>query len=58
MACMGKKRNAYTAFVGKPDGKRDCFEYLSIDGSIIIEEILKIGCEDVDWINLAQDRDE
>jgi hypothetical protein len=36
--------------------ERDCFEYLGIDGSIIFKQILKVGCEGMDWINLAQDR--
>jgi len=36
----------------------DCFEYLAIHGSIRFKRILQIGCEDVDWIDLTQDRDE
>jgi phosphoribosyl-ATP pyrophosphohydrolase len=34
-------------------------EDLDIDGKIIINQILKkIGCEGVEWIHLAQDRDQ
>ena len=36
----------------------ECLEYVGVDGSIIFKQILKIGCEDLDWISLVQDRDE
>jgi hypothetical protein len=31
---------------------------LDIDARIILKQILEIGCEGVDWIDLAQDRDQ
>jgi hypothetical protein len=34
-------RNAYSIFVGKPEGKRDHLEELVIDGKIILEWILR-----------------
>jgi hypothetical protein len=37
--------------------ERDCFEDLGIDGSIMFKQILKLGREGVDWINLTQNRD-
>jgi hypothetical protein len=37
----------------------DRSEYLGVDGRIIIRMILReIAWEDVDWIHLAQDRDQ
>jgi hypothetical protein len=43
---------------GRKPEKRDHLEYLSKDGRVILKCILKIGWEDVDWINLVQDRDQ
>jgi hypothetical protein len=52
---MEKKRNAYRIFVGKPEGKRPLgrprHEW------IIIKWILERE-DRMDWINLAQDRDQ
>jgi hypothetical protein len=55
---MGKKRNAYRALVGKPEGKRAlgrprsrCVESIKID-------LREIGWDGMDWIDLAQDRDQ
>jgi hypothetical protein len=56
-ACMGRKRNAYRFFARKPE-ERDHLEYLGTDGRIVLKCIKKIGWEDVDWINLAQERDQ
>jgi hypothetical protein len=49
-------RNAYRILVGKPEGKRPlvrprcrCVDNIKID-------IREIGWENVDWIDLAQDR--
>jgi hypothetical protein len=54
---MGEKRNAYSIFVGKPDGKRPLgrprrrwVENINMD----LREIIWDG---VDWIYLDQDRD-
>jgi hypothetical protein len=39
--------------------RRDYLEDLGVDGEIILEGILReIRQEGVDWINLAQDRDQ
>jgi hypothetical protein len=56
VARMGEKRIAYRILVGKPEGKkllrrprRRWVEYIKID-------LREIGWDDVDWIDLAQDR--
>jgi hypothetical protein len=58
VARMGETRNAYSILVGKPEGKRPlgrlrrrCVENIKID-------LRGIGWDDVDWIDLAQDRDQ
>jgi hypothetical protein len=54
---MGDKRNSYRLFVGKPEGKRPlgrprrwCVDNIKMD-------LVEVGWGDVDWIDLAQDRD-
>ena len=37
--------------------ERDNLEDLGVDGSVILKYFKEIGCEDVDGIHLAQDRD-
>jgi hypothetical protein len=51
VARMGAVRNAYRILVGKPEGKRRRWvENIKID-------LIEIGCDGMDWIELAQDRD-
>jgi hypothetical protein len=54
---MGKKRNSYRLLVGNPEGKgplgrprRRWVDNIKID-------LAKMGWGDVDWIDLAEDRD-
>ena len=54
---MGEERGAYRVLVGKPEGKRRlgrprrrCVDNIRMD-------LQEVGCEYVDWIGLAQDRD-
>jgi transcription termination factor 2 len=56
VARMGEKRTAYRLFVGMPEGKRPlgrprrrCVHNIRMDHG-------EVGCGDVDWIGLAQDR--
>jgi hypothetical protein len=44
--------------VGKPEGVRPLGRPKSIWEDNIKMDIREIGCEYVDWINLAQDRDQ
>jgi hypothetical protein len=53
---MGEKRNAYKIFVGKceekiPLGRRRWEDNIRMD-------LREVGWEFVDWIHLAQDRDQ
>jgi hypothetical protein len=55
---MGVKRNACRIFVGKPEGKRPLGRprrRLVNNIKIILREI---GWDGMDWIQLAQDRDQ
>jgi hypothetical protein len=49
---MGEKRNAYRILVGKPEGKRHRW----VDN--IKMDLREIGGDGVDWIDMAQDRDQ
>jgi hypothetical protein len=49
VARMEAKRNAYRILVGKPEGKRPLGRPM---------ELREIGCDGMDWIDLAQDRDQ
>jgi hypothetical protein len=55
---MGEKRNVYRLFVGKPEGRRP----LGTPGHKWVDNIrmdlVEVGWGGVDWIDLAQDRDE
>jgi hypothetical protein len=55
---MGEMRNAYQIFVEKPEGKRPAgIHRRRWEGSIKMN-LTEIGLEGVDWIHLAQDRDQ
>jgi hypothetical protein len=56
VARMGEKRNACRTFVGKPDRsrplgrpRRRCVDSIKVD-------LREIGCDGVDWIDMARDR--
>jgi hypothetical protein len=54
---MGERRGVYRAFVGNPEGKRPLGKpRRRLEDNIIIE-LQEVGCGDVDWIELPQDRD-
>jgi hypothetical protein len=55
---MGSKRNAYRIFVGKPEGKKQLgkprhgwMDYIKMD-------LREIGWGGMEWINLAEDKDQ
>jgi hypothetical protein len=49
-------RDAYRVLVGKPEGKIH-LEELDADGSLMLKWILKKRDRDMEWIDLAQDRE-
>jgi hypothetical protein len=52
IACMGERRGVYRVLVGKPEGKRPRHTWEDNN-----KDLQEVGCGDVDWIELAQDRD-
>jgi hypothetical protein len=55
---MGAKRNAYRIFVGRPEGKRPLGTPRRRWVDNIKIGIREIGWDGLDWIDLAQDRDQ
>jgi hypothetical protein len=53
VARMGEGRGMYRVLVGKPDGKRP----MGRPRHIINLDLQEVGYGDMDWIELAQDRD-
>jgi hypothetical protein len=57
-ARMGDTRNAYRILVGKPEGKRPLGRPRRRWVDTIKMDLREIGWDGVDWIELAQDRDQ
>jgi hypothetical protein len=55
---MGEKRNAYRILVGKLEGRRPSGRPRRRWVDNIKMGLGEIGWDDVDWIDLAQDRDQ
>jgi hypothetical protein len=55
---MGEKRNAYRILVGNPEGKRPRGRPRLRWVDSIKMDLREIGWDGMDWINLAQDRDQ
>jgi hypothetical protein len=54
---MGQGRGVYSDLVGKPEGKRPLGRpWCRWDDNIKID-LQAVGCEGMDWTELAQDRD-
>jgi hypothetical protein len=58
VARMRAKRNVYRVLVGKPQGKRPLGGPKCRWLDNIIIDLREIGWDDMDWIDLAQDRDQ
>jgi hypothetical protein len=54
---MGEVRGAYNILVGRPEGRRPLGRPRRRWEDNIKMDLREIGFGDVDWINLAQDRD-
>jgi hypothetical protein len=55
---MGKTRNAYRILVGKPEGKRPPRRPRRRWVDNMRMDLREIGWDCMDWIDLAQDRDQ
>jgi hypothetical protein len=53
---MGEKRNACRILVGKPEGRRPLGKPRRRWMDNIKMDLREIGWDDVDWVDLAQDR--
>jgi hypothetical protein len=58
VARMGEKRNACRILVGKPEGKRPLGRYRRRWEDNIKMDLRDTGLGGMDWIDLAQDRDQ
>jgi hypothetical protein len=58
VARMGEKRNAYRILLGKPEGKRPLGRPRRSWVDNIKMDLTEIGWDGVDWIDMAQDRDQ
>jgi hypothetical protein len=56
-ARMGEKRNAYRLLVGKPEGRRPLGRLRRRWLDNIRMDLVEVRLGDVNWIDLAQDRD-
>ena len=57
VALMGYERGMYRVLVGKPEGKRPLGRPRLRWVDNIRPDLQEVGCECMDWIGLAQDRD-
>jgi hypothetical protein len=58
VACIEEKNNAYRILVGKPEGKRALGRPRPKRGNNIKMDLREMGWGGMDWIDLAQDRDQ
>jgi hypothetical protein len=58
VARMGEKRDAYRILVGKPEGKRPLGRPRCRWVDNVQIDLRKMGWGDMDWLSLAQDRDQ
>jgi len=57
VARMGEERGVYRVLVGKPEGRRPRGRPRHKWVENIRMDLQEVGCEYIDWIGLAQDRD-
>ena len=57
VTCMGQGRGVYRVLVRKPEGKRPLGRPWCRWEDNIKMDLQEVGCENMDWIELAQDKD-
>ena len=57
VARMGERRGVYRVLVGKPEGKRPLGKPMCRWEDNIKMDLSEVGCGDVAWIDVAQNRD-
>ena len=57
IARMGERRGVYRVLVGKPEGKRTLDRPRRRWEDNIKMNLQEVGCGEMDWIELRQDRD-
>jgi hypothetical protein len=57
VARKGERRGVYRVFVGKPEGKRPLGRPRRRWEDNIEMNLRGVGCDGMDWIELAQDRE-
>ena len=57
VARMGERRGVYRVFIGKSEGMRPLGRPRRKWEDNIKTDLLEVGCEGMDWIELAHDRD-
>jgi hypothetical protein len=58
VTCMGEKMSSYTILVGKPEGRRPLRRPKHRLEVNVKMDFREIGWGGMDWIHLAQDRDQ
>jgi len=54
---MGERRGVFRVLVGKPEGEKTLGRPRHRWEDNIMMDLQEVGCEGMDWIELAQDRD-
>jgi 3-oxoacyl-ACP reductase-like protein len=57
VACTGETRRVYIVLVGKPEGKRPLGRSRRRWEDNTKMDLQEVGCGDIEWIELAQERD-
>ena len=57
VARMGERRGVYRVLAGKPSGKRPLGRPRYRWENNIKMDLQEVGCEGMEWIDVAQDRD-
>ena len=57
VALIGDRRGAYRVLMGKPEGSRPLGVPRHRREANIKMDLREVGCVDMDWIDLAEDRD-